>query len=59
MNKVGSSVTWMLSVSTGQLLATRITREQQMINKPRIMRVTRIERDMVPRISGVGDQVHN
>jgi hypothetical protein len=47
MNKVGSNVAWMLPVPAGQLLDIRIASEQQMISKPRMMSLTRADRDMV------------
>ena len=47
MNKVGSNVAWMLPVPAGQLLDIRIANEQQMISKPRMMSLTRADRDMV------------
>jgi hypothetical protein len=47
LNKVGSKVTWMLSVLTGQLLKIKIASEQQMINKPRMRSLKRAERDMI------------
>lgn len=47
MNNVGSSVAWSDSTSPGKLIEIRMANEQQTINKPRIMRLIRMGRDML------------